>query len=426
MISRYILALLSAFPMQTYAQQLSETVVESIADENDIAGTVMAVKVNDSTVKDSLHSIDTLSVAQEARLFLPMTFYRGIAKRMFSLDEKADSMSESVLDNALLNIYLKRPDLVTIKESTLDSTGGPIERAPTTIAPIIEKVNKDTVTTENRITAPTPEIVVLKPNFWKFKGDYYLQFLQNYVSDNWYKGGEKNYSMMASVVFEANYNNKQKVRWDNKLEMKVGLQTSPSDTVHKVKTNTDMLRLTSRLGLQATKKWYYTIQAVANTQMFRNYGSNSKNVLSDFMSPVNLNVSIGMDYKPSWFKGKLTGNVHLAPLAYNLKYVDRKVLNTRYGIEKERQALNDFGSQFTIDMSWTFSDMIKWTSRLYGYTTYERAEMEWENTFTFKFNKYITSMLYIYPRFDDARKKDKDYGYFQLKEYVSFGFSYSM
>ena len=35
-------------------------------------------------------------------------------------------------------------------------------------------------------------------------------------------------------------------------------------------------------------------------------------------------------------------------------------------------------------------------------------------------------MLYIYPRFDDSKKRDKDYGYFQLKEYISFGFAYSM
>lgn len=27
-----------------------------------------------------------------------------------------------------------------------------------------------------------------------------------------------------------------------------------------------------------------------------------------------------------------------------------------------------------------FSDLIKWKTRLYGYTTYERTEVEWENT----------------------------------------------
>ena len=34
------------------------------------------------------------------------------------------------------------------------------------------------------------EVLVKRPNFWTFSGDYALQFLQNYVSGNWYKGGE--------------------------------------------------------------------------------------------------------------------------------------------------------------------------------------------------------------------------------------------
>ena len=46
-------------------------------------------------------------------------------------------------------------------------------------------------------------------------GEYYLQMLQNYVSSNWYKGGESNYSMVASAIMQANYNNKQKVKFDN-------------------------------------------------------------------------------------------------------------------------------------------------------------------------------------------------------------------
>ena len=76
-------------------------------------------------------------------------------------------------------------------------------------------------------------------------------------------------------------------------------------------------------------------------------------------------------------------------------------------------------------MNWKFSDNIRWKTRLYGYTTYERAELEWENTFTFRFNKWISSNIFVYPRFDDARKRDDHHGYFQYKEYASLGFSYS-
>ena len=53
-------------------------------------------------------------------------------------------------------------------------------------------------------------------------------------------------------------------------------------------------------------------------------------------------------------------------------------------------------------------------------------KMEWENTFTFVVNKYISTNLFLYPRFDDGVKRDDKYGYFQFKEYVSLGFSYGI
>ena len=92
-------------------------------------------------------------------------------------------------------------------------------------------------------------IIVRKPNFWTFKTDLSLQFTQNYVSDNWYKGGESNNALLATVTIDANFNNKKKLSWDNKLEMRLGFQTSRDDSEHKFRTNTDFLRLTILLGV---------------------------------------------------------------------------------------------------------------------------------------------------------------------------------
>ena len=50
--------------------------------------------------------------------------------------------------------------------------------------------------------------------------------------------------------------------------------------------------------------------------------------------------------------------------------------------------------------------------------------MEWENTFTFVVNKYISSNLFLYPRFDDSAKRDDHHGFWQMKEYISLGFNY--
>ena len=116
----------------------------------------------------------------------------------------------------------------------------------------------------------------------------------------------------------------------------------------------------------------------------------------------------------------------VAPLALNYRYVDRLSLSTRYGLDAGSHSLTDYGSEVTLDLTWKFSDMIKWKTRLYGYTTYKRAELEWENTLSFQFNRYISTNIFIYPRFDDGTARDDHHGYWQFKEYASLGFSYSI
>lgn len=366
-------------------------------------------------------------------IFAPATFYYSVAKDLLQTNDdnqaKQPYDSSRDMDRIMMNIYLNHPNLVAKSERSLNRIGSVHKEMDAPIKNKVQLVTKADALPieeddEERFNLPM-EIVVKKPNFWKYSGDYYLQMLQNYVSSNWYKGGESNYSMVASVTMQANYNNKQKVKLDNKLEMKLGFQTSRGDTLHSFKTSEDLIRYTGKLGLQASKKWYYSLQLIAYTQFMRGYKSNDKKVYSDILSPLNINLSVGMDYNVVWFNKKLTGNIHLAPLAYNFKYVGRKELATRYGLDEGKHTLNDFGSECTVDLTWAFTNTIKWKTRLYGYTTYERAEVEWENTISFQFNKYITSNLFIYPRFDDGAKKDESHGYWQLKEYMSIGFAYS-
>jgi len=360
------------------------------------------------------------------RLFTPLTFYHGVAANHLGYnfgDSSYDDVDEQV-DNTLLNFYLKYPWLVSDTESKINSAG--------TIPESIQEPITSTIALTDA-TAPVPEevditpvdIVVKKPNFWKISGDYNLQIIQSYISGNWYKGGESNYSMLGAVTMQANYDNKSKLKFDNKLELKLGFRSSESDSIHKYKTSEDLIRYTGKLGLQATKRWYYTLQLTAYTQFHRGYKSNDLTVYSDFMSPFNLNLSLGMDYKVESKNKKLTGTVNISPLAYNMRYVSRLALATRYSLEEGHHTLHEFGSDFTVDLTWKFTDDISWKTRLYGYTSYKRAELEWENTFSFKVNKYIATTLFIYPRFDDGGSRDADRGYWQLKEYASMGFSYS-
>ena len=290
---------------------------------------------------------------QYYKLFAPLTFYHSVAGEQLSIASNNPDEVSRAIDQALMHVYLNRPDLVEVTEQEQEQSGElrqdiidqPVVQAATMVeqsAPLPDAPEADPV-----------EVVVEKPKFWTRKGDGFLQFMQNYVSSNWYKGGESNYSAVGSLTLEANYDNKSKWKWDNKLEMKLGFQTSRTDTVHKFKANEDLFRYTGKVGLQAANKWYYTLQVLAYTQFARGFKSNNRKTFSDFMSPFNFNVGLGMEYKVEWFDKKLTGTINLSPLAINYRYVDRTALAKSFGVktDKHTHSLTDFGSQVTASLS---------------------------------------------------------------------------
>ena len=361
------------------------------------------------------------------RLFAPMTFYHGVAGHALSLNDSTaddDDVTDAV-EQALMNVYLNRPDLVGATETQMQQAGGIREDVDKPIENVVVFVDKtEAPVVEMQDNVPM-DVVVQKPKFWTRKTDGFLQFMQNYVSGNWYKGGESNYSMVGAVTLEANYDNKNKWKWDNKLELKLGFQRTKTDTVNKFKANEDLIRYTGKVGLEATKKWYYTLQLLAYTQFTKGLKANDTKVYSDFMSPFNLNLGLGMDYKVLAFNKKLTGTINFSPIAVNYRYVGRLDLGPSYGLSEGKHSLVDFGSQVTADLEWKMSDIVKWKSRFYAFTAYKRTEIEWENTFTLQVSRYISANIFLYPRFDDAGSRDDELGYWQFKEYSSIGFNYT-
>ena len=358
------------------------------------------------------------------RLFAPTTFYHSGANKQLSLSpESGDEVTDAV-DEALMGLYMRRPDLVRSNESQLKKAGTLRSDVNTELTQKVDLVDMAAPVPEEPEAVPVA-LIIKKPNFWKFKGDGYLQFLQNYVSDNWYKGGEANYSAIAAATLELNYNDKDRILFENKLEMKLGFQTSQSDTIHKFKTNNDLIRLNSKLGLQAHKRWYYTVQLLAYTQFARGLKANDEKTYSDFMSPFHLNVGLGMEYKVEAFNKRLTGSLNFLPLSFNFVYVDRESLASSNGISGDHRTREEFASQFTADLKWQFTDQISWKTRFYANTSYHRALIEWENQFELKVTKYISANLFLYPRFDDSNDRDEKMGYFQFQEWSSIGLTYS-
>jgi hypothetical protein len=208
------------------------------------------------------------------------------------------------------------------------------------------------------------------------------------------------------------------------LEWKLGFITTRSDSLHKYKTNADLIRLTSKLGLKAFKNWYYTLQGEFYTQFFATYNTNSDVKISDMLSPGYLKVDLGMDYKRSTKTFEVSAV--LAPLSYKLTYVrDRDVDETRFSVDEGKRAKHDVGSNIQVNSNWKIASPISWQSRLSYFTTYEKAQAEWENTFNFSVNKYLSTKVFVHVRFDDSVTRTDNDSYFQVMELLSFGLNYS-
>lgn len=390
---------------------------------------------------------DTLSNPAYFYLFLPPTLYADVTGRVLSesttdaaCSDRSRISVEAVsqvdrtraIDYALMQTYVERPWLIRY-HTDVDGTTlrtGRTDIPPTT--PLQPKVNFTERVKKNDPTYSLIDdadkdsewdIAVRRPNFWTFKSTTSFQFTQYYVTDNWYKGGESNNSLLADVRIEANFDNRRKLIFNNCLEMRLGFQTSKGDDKHKIRTNADLLRLTNKLGLQATKHWYYTLTLQSWTQFYPGYKKNDPKVYSDFMSPFECLLTIGMDHKIS--KKKYNFNLSISPLALDLKYVDRKALATSFGVNEGKHSKLKLGSNLTATYNWNIVKNVTWSGRIYYFTDYDKVQIEWENTFNLQINKFLSTKLFLYPRFDDSVNRKEGDSYFQFHELLSVGLNYS-
>lgn len=335
--------------------------------------------------------------------------------------KQADKWANSIL----LNYYMEHPNEVKGNELYLADVK-PMNENNEVKAPRKEQVTDYVAPSETVKSVDADELLVVKPNFWKYKGNGFAQFSQNYISDNWYKGGESTVSLLSGLTLEANYNDQQKIQWDNKFEAKLGFITAPSDTVHDYKTNTDLIRLSSKLGVKAMKYWYYTIGAEFKTQFFANYKTNTNDMISNFLSPFQFDLNLGMDYKRS--EKTYTLSVLTSPLAYTFIYInsDRIINPGAFNVKAGHHSASLFGSKITGVLNWKITPTVTWDTRFEYFTTYKQVIANWENTINFAVTKYLSTKLFVNPRFDDGMKLAPDeHSYFQLQELFSFGLNYS-
>lgn len=386
---------------------------------------------------------------QYARLFLPLTYYERPIRRLSTLNWDAHRRPDSLqtapgltltldtaflatredtrrqIDRILLDAYLHRMDCVDYVASEISQ--GPAYRdnlaKEEDSRPSVLKLFKSEKMRYAR-PADEAEVIIHKPNWWTTGGSGSLQFAQNHISDNWYNGGESTHSLLGNLQLFANYNDREKWQWENLIDAKLGFISAPSDQYHKYLVNNDQLRLASKLGLQAIKNWYYTLTTEFKTQFCNGYGANSQTLSAAFLSPADWTTGIGMDYKLN--KSKMTLSVAMLPLTYTMKIVTNPdVDETALGLDEGHKTKHDFGSQVKANLTWKPWSFVDVTSRFDYLTSYHTVRIEWENTFNFILNRFLSAKLYVYARYDDGVAPAENGTYFQINQNFGFGLNYT-
>jgi len=258
---------------------------------------------------------------------------------------------------------------------------------------------------------------------WQHKASTLVQFSQNYVSDNWHKGGDSNIAVLGIVNGQMNYDNKKNIQWDNNAEWRMGVNSVSGDTLRTLNTNDDVLKLSSKIGVKANGNWFYSGLVEFTTQFLNNYKAvNSPERKASFMTPVRLNIGIGMDYKY-----KKIFSLMVSPVSYKYIYLNDAVnVNPNlFGIETGKHYLSEVGSSVKAVLTYSPVREIQLDSKFSFYTNYESVEIDWEVVCNFTINRFMSTRLSFNPRYDNSViMADGVNAKLQFKQLLSVGFSH--
>lgn len=263
---------------------------------------------------------------------------------------------------------------------------------------------------------------------WRYDANVQIQFAQNYITSNWYQGGNRlNYNLLALLKGNVVYSRKNIV-WETLGEWRAGIANAPNDTLRKYNVTEDLFRIYSKFGYQVAKNLYISGSVEFKTSIWNIYTANTRNLKTAFMTPMRYSMDFGIDYKP------VTGlSIVVAPLSYKMVYAlhpkkDSEDIHgvdvTSLGIKKGHRILHDPGSSLRIKWQYKPIREIVIDSEFYTFTNYKKVEIDWQTDCNFIINRFLSARLSLHPRYDNTVKSDNGKAKIQFKELLSIGFSH--
>lgn len=267
----------------------------------------------------------------------------------------------------------------------------------------------------------------IKRRNWLHSFGGLLQFSQAYNSPNWYQGGTNDLNMLLNLEFNTKLNEAfhPNLLFDTNFKYKLAINSTPDNPIRNYNISDDLFQINSKFGVRAAKRWFYSVQAQFKTQLFNGYDANDV-LKTALLSPGELNVGLGMTYNYANEKSTFTFDASVSPLSYNMKTCfNDKIDETLFGIAEGRMTTSEIGSSGELKLKWLMSHNISLTTRLFAFSDYSYFQGDLENTLAFNINRFLSTQININLRYDTSVPSDLKWHRLQLKEILSFGFSYT-
>lgn len=274
----------------------------------------------------------------------------------------------------------------------------------------------------------------LPDTLWKFSGTTALNLSQLSLT-NWAAGGDNSLSGNILINLSANYA-KDKTSWENKLILGYGLIKQGDDPTRK---SDDQIDFASKLGIKAGEKWFYTALVGFRSQFAPGYdrpGDADRMKISNFMAPGYLNISLGMDYKPSDAFSLL-----LSPLTGKFTFVlddDLSAAGT-FGLDPGQKSRGELGGYVKMAFKKEVVKNVTLDTNIDLFSNYldhpQYIDVNWNLLINFKVNEFLsasllTQLIYDYDiKFGEDTTGDGEFDTFhekvQFKELFGLGLTYT-
>jgi hypothetical protein len=272
---------------------------------------------------------------------------------------------------------------------------------------------------------------------WTIGGNGTTGFTQTYLN-NWKKGGKSALSILVVLKGFANYSS-DKYKWENSAEIRDGWIKPGVEAIQK---NDDKFELTSRFGITAFQKWFYSTEADFETQFFNGYAyPDVSRPISGYLAPGRFMFKIGMDFKPS-----KNFSLFISPLTSKLVFVNDtlKIDKANFKIKPGKSSYWEPGLNTDLTFKKAITPEISFETKYKMFINYlrpfEDVDINWETTLQARLTQYISMQVMAHaiydskvlfdkvdkngnPVLDQSGKKIKE-PKLQFREFFTIGFIY--